>query len=822
MEQQEGLPAASRDQLIGQIRFALSDLGSANAHHRFEELCRHFARERICSNILPATGPVSSAGDQGRDFETFQSFLRQELGAHGSFVGRISDRPMAFTCTLQKDDLAGKLRSDIAAIAGSGTPVAGVCTFWGVPFPVGQRHKLQDDIRDNYGIELQIFDVVALAEHLADHDLFWIAERFLSIPASFAPASTPDEPDLPDWYISDREKWRARGQANPTIGELLDLKDGLRHATFRPEARSDLPFWLHLVRELTADAVPRAVRQRARYELAAAQLRGLGDLRPADDVVRSFFLDAAVETDPARLADATVLLSYAGTASSLGHSNLEPFELREINIRLRDRVRHLLGEDPPPTRKARLLEVLGHLAVLPDPMKLPVRSAEEAVSIPDAATLIDLAADLHSPPDLGEHWKPIDIDEAMTAWSELGALLDETPLYPVDGFARILTFLTSLLVDKPGWRELEDAVDQAVARTEGGAAAAARARDRAVELLRADRIRDALRDLHSAKERWWSGDTLRGALLAMLLIAECYRRLRLPLAAKQYALTVAGAAQVSGDDDVADLVPRGILFASEVDYHSGAWCSALELLDIGLIAQRLLTDEEVNEAAGEHFNNAVMTVGMSLRAADQFLPRVAPAVRAMAQKHGMLEHLEPMIQELPEWSAEEWIRMTDEQLLGRPFNDLGVERRIRFAALGTRWTVRSKNDYVSARAAERFAAAAQLLLVELAEEDLCLLSTHIDVTVELFDGGTTASGAQWPSPATMAAVGPCASLLSSPGLHLTPKRCSMTCCLSSACSCLTSLCSITARISEQSSAHLRVVWGTSSQPAGLTTSRQKS
>jgi hypothetical protein len=42
------------------IRFNLDELGSMNAHHRFEDICRHFARERIAPNILHATGPVSA------------------------------------------------------------------------------------------------------------------------------------------------------------------------------------------------------------------------------------------------------------------------------------------------------------------------------------------------------------------------------------------------------------------------------------------------------------------------------------------------------------------------------------------------------------------------------------------------------------------------------------------------------------------------------------------------------------------------------------------------------------------------------------------
>src|SRR4051812_15847294 len=106
------------DQLAAQIRFALSDLSSRNGHHLFEELCRHFSRQRIASNLLPATGPVSGGGDGGRDYESFRTYLKQELGNNGGFAGRSSDGPLAFACTLQATGLPKKFRTDINTIMG--------------------------------------------------------------------------------------------------------------------------------------------------------------------------------------------------------------------------------------------------------------------------------------------------------------------------------------------------------------------------------------------------------------------------------------------------------------------------------------------------------------------------------------------------------------------------------------------------------------------------------------------------------------------------------------------------------------------------------
>jgi hypothetical protein len=93
---------ATLDQLASQIRFHLEQLSARDGHHDFEHLCRHLARVRICSNILPATGPVSAYGDQGRDFETFRTYLYESPISNSSFVGLVFKGPIAFACTLTK------------------------------------------------------------------------------------------------------------------------------------------------------------------------------------------------------------------------------------------------------------------------------------------------------------------------------------------------------------------------------------------------------------------------------------------------------------------------------------------------------------------------------------------------------------------------------------------------------------------------------------------------------------------------------------------------------------------------------------------------
>jgi tetratricopeptide (TPR) repeat protein len=174
---------APKDQAISYIRFQLDQLSVRNEHHSFEHLCRHLARARICSNILPATGPVSSGGDQGRDFETFRTYLSRSAIAGSSFVGLASAEAIAFACTLtQKENLASKIKEDVAVIAGGRAHLEGIHYFCSSDLPVAHRHKLQDWASEAHGTPLEIYDGQAISELLAEGDVFWIATRFLAVP----------------------------------------------------------------------------------------------------------------------------------------------------------------------------------------------------------------------------------------------------------------------------------------------------------------------------------------------------------------------------------------------------------------------------------------------------------------------------------------------------------------------------------------------------------------------------------------------------------------------------------------------------------------
>ncbi len=186
---------ATRTEAIEQIKFAIEQLSVKNAQHEFEHLCRHLARIKICSNILPATGPVQSGGDQGRDFETFKSYIQNSPISEQVFIGLISNIPIAFACSLeQKPDIEnGKIQSDVKTIIGSGSKIDCIYFFSSRDIVIFRRHKLIEWAKNMIDVKLEILDRQAISELLSESSTFWIASEYLKIPDKYYDAIVNEE-----------------------------------------------------------------------------------------------------------------------------------------------------------------------------------------------------------------------------------------------------------------------------------------------------------------------------------------------------------------------------------------------------------------------------------------------------------------------------------------------------------------------------------------------------------------------------------------------------------------------------------------------------
>jgi hypothetical protein len=761
------LPAAEKF-----IHFQLNQMSPRNEHHRFEEICFRIARRRISSNVKLASGPVSAGGDQGRDVESYVTWLPEQLPHAKGFVARASDKPVIVACTLQKDNLARKAKDDVAKICEPGAGVAGgtagttggpdpvdyilFCSV--VAIPTAKQHELQQWARETYGVRLDFFDGLVLSAMLAEVDLVWIAQEYLDLASNLVP-DYPGEDPAPQWYSDLLARCR-RGEVTAlTPGDLAQIRPGLRFATRDDDARTDLPEWLgNMALFLVPDSsVSDEVAMRARYEIAVAHIRGLESLTAVESAIRDFIRFASQSASLALLEDAQVLLMYFGGAMARGldedSRTVTPAELSTLHTDLEaaaSMARAGTDSETHPVRYTRLLRLEALLALHPAYDRVMLPPAESVAGAPangtsdepSAPALMQEREDLDNDEEgdddevsIPPEWL-VDVDRAMTLLVELVDRLPQVPAFPVESLSQQFDLLAPVLVDQPGYGKVRDGLDSAVERLEGDAAAAHKCRNRALTFVKVGRPLDALREFHAAKEKWWHGDTLRGSLLAMRMIASIYSSLDMTLAAKQYRLTAVSLALTSDKDELGEMAAGALLDGMNAAYQQGLWLDAAGLARIAVLARNALVADAFDyDKHAEDLAILDFEMATCVHAARAFWPGlehvVMTAVGTTGWEDGLLEVVEETAKAWSGRDEETFLRGADEELSGTPFGDAGPTRTITFAALGTRWYVEVANERLAVLAAERFCAAAQILLCEMVDLDPLLVPQDVRVQVSI-------------------------------------------------------------------------------------------
>lgn len=693
------------DQVAAQIRFQLEQLSTLNAHHDFEHLCRHLARERICSNILPATGPVSAFGDQGRDFESFRTYLHDSSISNSTFIGLAVDKPVAFACTLtQKKDLITKIKSDIATIMDPKLITPDIHYFCTSDLTVGQRHDLQTITKAKYDIHLEIYDGQAVSELLCDRDVFWIANRYLNIPSEIYPPS-PSSGEK-GWYNDLFEAWKQAENPPSNFADFAEIKSAIRHATFTEAIKQDLPLWIGLFELIIVSNSLNVLKHRAIYEVAVASLRGLGTLEGQEDRLREYFNEAPTINITSDIEDAFTLLNYCEGAHLRNLIQIHPNVLKAWKKSIIEKLETELKDEQNPNRRCILLQIQGFQYLFPS----------------------SINRDNHS------------IENALQCWMELLNIVDSAPLFPLEDFADRLTKLIELfanifpLADNPFYNKLIHQVDQLLTKRYGGFIAAQKCRDRAVAFNNLGDILHAIKQLHQSKIKWFAEETLKGSILSMLFLSNCYQKLGLTFAAKYYSLISAYTAINSPDDNIRRYSSMSIIKAALCDYHQGSWCGYFDLTDVGLSVFSAFGKETDPTDIGSEINLTLFHSTTIHALMDRLNPEMINFVEDRVANWNLDEEFEELIKIADEtWESQSiddiW-KGLEEQIIGRPFADILSSRKVIFKALGITWTFRWDNYYDLTVSVEQFIAVLQIVLADIAPHDLCLLPTEVEIQVK--------------------------------------------------------------------------------------------
>jgi hypothetical protein len=692
---------ATRDELARYIRFQLGQLGAKNAHHEFEHIARHFSRLRITERIVPATGPVGAGGDAGRDFETFRTYLAGTPIAGSTFLASAANKTLVFACSLEKT-IEAKIKADLVEICGGGQRVDEVYYFCEPDLAIGKRNKLREHSRTKHGVELTIFDGQALSENLIEADVFWIAQEYLGVPAEIYPKALETD----DKYEAARRKWLTEGRKAVTFSDFTEIKAGLRNATFNKGHRADLPPWLDLMRAFVDGQVV-SLRRRAIYEVCVAALRGMDNLSSHQALVVQYFSSIGELDEFVDLRDATVLLTYCSAAAGQGHFDMDGSTLHRYTEALIQNLETHLRGSPPIGLRCELLEIRGMAEAL------WFRASDKRKLSPG---------------------------RMLALWGEMLKLVPSAPLFPLESFADILTVLAPHFAGNDKFERLTQQTDKLLEKRTSGHVAADKCRDRAIAYLDNDKVLYAIRQLHIAKVKWFSAETLRGSILSMLILSDCYLRLGLNFAAKYYSAAAAVLAHSANNDEIKPLVPGAFRAYFSACYAGGEWFTCMVFAKWLFAAHNAFDPDAYQFEKDDRFSSVVYNLTVLRHLSKKFAsPSLDSKLEQLVGEWPIHTDVREMLADFLK-RAEETFEKIDQttalqrmqsELWGRPFLDLGRERTVRFRALGILWTVRFENERETVAVCEEFLAILQIVLAELSMKDLVLLPTTVSVEIFL-------------------------------------------------------------------------------------------
>lgn len=697
-------PSPTLDQLRAQIRFHLSELAKRNEHHAFERICYELARVRIAPNILPATGPVGAGGDQGRDFETYRTYVCGLAVAPRALVGRANGDLLVFTCSTGQSNVRRKILDDIKAVMGGQEKPDVIYHFTTADVPVAMRHKIKETCLSAHGVKLEIFDLQALGDMMADRDVFWITSQYLHLPASLLP---PIPEDDPSWYAATRERWTARHGSTANLADFDDLRTAIRHASRTNDLAGDVPFWAGRLREYAASQGSPRLTRIATYEETYATWYAREELRGLETELREYFDETAAFGSADEVDDATVLVVLLAGSTARGMIDLTLAEVggwqRRMRVLLDERIIAASG----PTERTRLLATAGFAVLAPD---------------------VD---DNESSPK---------IDQALRHWHALLNEVHKAPLFALDDFARRMSRMAPALDSHPAYEEFVQKLDRAAAARSGQRAVAKQASGRALAFAGADRPLRAIHELHQAKVDWFTTETLCSSLAAMLLLCDWYRQLGMTFAAKKYGLAAAYiAANATSDADAQAFAPRAMTLVALADFQQGSWVAALGDADAAVRYHAVFSPSH----GGERFEDDITALGYVashlVASSTAFLPALASQIAMVTGLWGQDKWLSEAVDLARGLYGNNldafWAEMTG-QLFDAAFSDVGLERTVPWEALGLTFEIRYSNDPETVPLAEEFLATLQIVLSDLEDQELLVLPTHVDIAVNAQRGGT--------------------------------------------------------------------------------------
>lgn len=398
--------------------------------------------------------------------------------------------------------------------------------------------------------------------------------------------------------------------------------------------------------------------------------------------------------------DATVLLTYCSSAFLYHHFDIDVERLFEWSKLLITKIETELDRQTAPGIRCKLLQIRGYAGIL---------------LFRHGTT-----------PEIG-------FDESFEWWSLLLTEVNKAPLFPLEDFADFLTDILQFVGEDERFIELAQKTDELLEVRSSSYIAAEKCRDRAMAYFNNENYLLAIKQLHKAKIKWFSAETIRGSLLSMLILSKCYKNLGLIYPAKYYASGVAFLGIHDENEKIKYLIPRALFMLANSSHKGGEWLTFAHTIRLALMTHHMFDERPLDLENNEELQ-IICTHGLIIQTLTKRFDKIlAKAFDTVFSDWPIDDELREGLKDLVDERSEVWEKMSvedlwssiQEQLSGRPFSDVGRQRAISWKALGITWKVVFDNEYLATCISEEFVSTFQIILTDIANRDLILLPTKV-------------------------------------------------------------------------------------------------
>ncbi|GGC23881.1 hypothetical protein GCM10011572_51740 [Pseudoduganella buxea] len=330
-------------------------------------------------------------------------------------------------------------------------------------------------------------------------------------------------------------------------------------------------------------------------------------------------------------------------------------------------------------------------------------------------------------------------DDAFKWWNRLLIEVRSAPLFPLERLSDLITTLTPIIGDDPRYSILTEKLDELLSVRSSGFVAAEKCRDRAIAFMEQSRPIRAIQELHNAKIKWFTKETLQGAILSMLMLSRLYGELHLVWAAKYYALAASYLLHKDNDDKLMRYFPKALIQLFNVCYVGGEWISCIRLLPLVAAAHYQYRSNPGRYEDYEDFRSVVFH-SMIIFNSNKKLgnTEIEEYFITVLHKWPLPDELDKLILEETD-ESKEWLNSTTDEMLwkrinesmdGIPFGDVGKVRTFSWRALGIQWHVNCDNTPDTVAAVESFISSLQIVIVDLSDREMNLLPTCVKIEAQ--------------------------------------------------------------------------------------------